>query len=585
MQLTTTHYSTVEESTHLLSQQIENAVDDIALAVMQEDLSLQVNLLQKLAGLPHVSNVHIVDRHGEQIWVDNPSHYAESQRIIKQELMFNGQDIGDLEVYLNYASVRSASLQEALPAAFLFLLETLLLSIVILWVLNKSFTRRISALVDSIDLINLNTPRKSAIPASLTSSGDEIGQIAGSIQKLYQRIRADMVHNKLSERTLKQHKTLLAEALSAQTGELVWQNRANTLLAELSLRLLKGHNAGADHDVRLYLPEFAKLFEADHIFWLSLDQEKVRYRISFPEGTDEPLLDLSDMYLVKRWLMDAQEIALVDSDSPSEKAILDQDFLCSVGIHSAAMFPLTDGRKSFGMLAVTTNHRSLQWNGNKSLVLKQLAALLSELVVRERDHQAMSELQEELIMANERLRLEAETDELTRLLNRRPFSRLFSNALFDAVDQHSHLAIMMIDIDHFKAYNDIYGHLKGDAALKYVAREMNNIARQFNASLARFGGEEFAMLLPHCDVEKAQQVAWQLCQAVRDLCIPHQGSLSNGIITISIGGAICQPSCTTQPNQLLEMADQYLYKAKRAGRNRAELTLVETSEQDFVNES
>lgn len=582
VQLGINYSNTVDWTTKSLEKRIKSTISTIGYSLKQNDLTLLVRQMQQLADMPYVSNVYLVSDDGQQYWADNASMNKTDEHFMRQDLFYQGKDIGDLEIYLDFEAIKQDAFKSATPSAFVYLFEALLVAFLLIVIVRRTFTRRIRSLVDTVDRIDLNTVRKFAIPEKLTRSEDELGQVARSIQELYMRIRGDFIQNKLKERTLKQHKTLLAEEVTVRAQELEWQSLANKLLADLSLRLLKGHKTNVEHDVRICMPTLAKLFESDHVFWLSIEQEKVSYRASYPVDSDEPPIDFSDNYKVKRWLMEAQNVATVDINNLDENAITERDFLEHLGVHSLAMFPLTDGRKSFGLVAATTNHRSIRWNENKSLLLKRFATMLSELTIRERDHLAMTELQEELIMANERLRLEAETDELTRLLNRRPFSRLFSTALYDAVDDDTAVTIMMIDIDHFKAYNDIYGHLQGDKVLSYVARAMNKVANEYHAPLARFGGEEFALLLPKADLDFAQQVAWELCQTVRDLCIPHQGSANSGIITISIGGIICKPTPDTQPNQLLESADQCLYKAKRAGRNRAELKRYSVSTEEII---
>ncbi|USH04587.1 sensor domain-containing diguanylate cyclase [Grimontia kaedaensis] len=582
VQLGITYSHTVDWTTKSLEKRVKSTISTISYSLKQDDLTLLVRQIQQLADMPYVSNVYLIGDDGQQYWADNASRSKTDEHFMHHDLFYQGKDIGDLEIYLDYDAIKDDAFQSATPSALIYIFEAMLVAFLLIVIVRRTFTRRIRALVESVDRIDLNRVNKFAIPEKLTSSEDELGQVARSIQELYMRIRGDFVHNKLKERTLKQHKSLLAEEVSVRAQELEWQNLANKLLADLSLRLLKGHKTNVEHDVRICMPTLAKLFESDHVFWLSIDQERVSYRASYPVDSHEPSIDFSDNYKVKRWLMEAHEVATVDINNIDENAIAERDFLEHLGVHSLSMFPLTDGRKSFGLVATTTNHRSMRWNENKSLLLKRFATMLSELTIRERDHLAMTELQEELIMANERLRLEAETDELTRLLNRRPFSRLFSTALYDAEDENASVTILMIDIDHFKAYNDIYGHLQGDKVLSFVARAMDKVAKEYHAPLARFGGEEFAMLLPKSDEDSAQHVAWELCQTIRDLCIPHQGSANSGIITISIGGIICKPTPDTQPNQLLESADQCLYKAKRAGRNRAELKRYNASTEEVV---
>ncbi|WP_407333458.1 diguanylate cyclase domain-containing protein [Enterovibrio sp. 27052020O] len=564
---TNTYSSTITS----LEKRADSSLATIHYSLKKTDTSLLLLQLQSLADTPYVKNVHFTSRDGEQFWADNITQNQKDGRYKKYPLTTLDDGIAQLDIYLDLDAIEESAWQEAIPAALLYLIEALLVALILIIVLGKTCVTRLRSLVEHIDKIDLNKVNKFAIPDSLIHHQDELGQLAKSVQELYKRIRTDAIEKRLKERTLKQHKTLLVEEVNARTEAIEWQNHANKLLADLSLRLLKGHKTNVEHDVRCCMPQMAKLLGSDHIFWLSFDHDNIIYRATFPENSEQPAIDLSDMYKVKRWLMEAQDVALIDVDTFDEDTLAEHDFLKDVGIHSLAMFPLTDGRKSFGILAATNNHQSLEWNENKSLLLTRFATMLSELTIRERDHYAMAELQEELIVANERLRVEAETDELTHLLNRRPFSRRLSTALYDAVDTGTTLSVMMIDIDHFKAYNDIYGHLQGDKVLLRVAQAMNDVAKQWEAPLARFGGEEFSLMIPNCDLEKTQRVAWQLCQAVRDLCISHQGSTSSGIITISIGGITCEPSTETQPNQLLEAADQCLYKAKHGGRNRAVL--------------
>ncbi|KXF80440.1 sensor domain-containing diguanylate cyclase [Enterovibrio coralii] len=578
VQLGRNYTQTVEWTTQALEKRTASAVSVITYSLKKDDTDLLVQQLQDLANTPFVSNVHLTSRDGQEFWADNLTKESEVNHHLKYDLVTDGQEIGDLDIYLDLGAIKVVAMKNAAPAGIIYLFEALAVAFLLLLVLKKTFTSRIRALVDSVDSINLSRVSRLTIPQALTDSEDEIGQVARSIQKLHARIRADVIEKKLKERTLKQHKSLLVDEVNARTSEIEWQSQSNKLLADLSLRLLQWHKADVEHDVRLALHQMSLLLNSEQLYWLSFDNDTVRYRASYPQQIPLPVVELNDMYKMKRWLLSSQDVAIVDTHLLDTHAQTEKELLENAGISSLAIFPLTDGRKSFGVIAAANSDKPLVWNDSKKLLFKRFATMLSELTIRERDHQAMTELQEELILANERLRVEAETDELTRLLNRRPFSRLLSASLYDAVDEHSSLTVMMIDIDHFKAYNDIYGHLQGDKALLYVSRAMGLVAKEWNAPLARFGGEEFALLIRGNDQAQAERIAWQLCQNVRDLCIPHQGSSSSGIITISIGGIICYPDENTNSNQLLEMADQCLYKAKRAGRNRAELKRHQVSE-------
>jgi diguanylate cyclase (GGDEF)-like protein len=127
----------------------------------------------------------------------------------------------------------------------------------------------------------------------------------------------------------------------------------------------------------------------------------------------------------------------------------------------------------------------------------------------------------------------------------------------------------MCDVDAFKAYNDTYGHLAGDVALTAVAGALTKVLRSNAADIpARYGGEEFAVLLNECDIDEATAVAQRMLDAVRALAIEHRCSDVAPHVTISIGIAAIVPTATESPEQLLRCADEALYRAKAAGRDR-----------------
>lgn len=137
---------------------------------------------------------------------------------------------------------------------------------------------------------------------------------------------------------------------------------------------------------------------------------------------------------------------------------------------------------------------------------------------------------------------------------------------------HSHLAVIMIDIDFFKLYNDHYGHLQGDACLKEVAQILKCTGNRGTDLVARFGGEEFVLLLPDADIQQAIQVAEKCRRAVIKKNILHEYSAVSrlNMISVSLGVASIIPDVGGKPLSLVNAADQLLYKAKANGRNRVE---------------
>jgi diguanylate cyclase (GGDEF)-like protein len=165
----------------------------------------------------------------------------------------------------------------------------------------------------------------------------------------------------------------------------------------------------------------------------------------------------------------------------------------------------------------------------------------------------------------------AQHDALTGAKNRRMFDEHLARLWHQAIDAGRSLAILLVDVDHFKAYNDRYGHLAGDQTLRQVARTLQRFVRRPLDLLARYGGEEFAVLLYDVEPEQARMFAERLCRSVADLGIEHQESRTACSVTISAGVAVIKPALNRNPKGALQLADEALYGAKMSGRNRVEV--------------
>ena len=165
------------------------------------------------------------------------------------------------------------------------------------------------------------------------------------------------------------------------------------------------------------------------------------------------------------------------------------------------------------------------------------------------------------------LRAIADLDGLTRLPNRRKFDEVFAREWKRGLRQGSTLALLLIDVDYFKRYNDHYGHLAGDDCLKEVACALAGVAHRPGDLAARYGGEEFALILPDTDAEGARHIAEQARQALRELALPHAASEVAERVTASIGVAAALPA-DEHFERLIGEADEALYRAKEGGRDR-----------------
>jgi diguanylate cyclase (GGDEF)-like protein len=215
-------------------------------------------------------------------------------------------------------------------------------------------------------------------------------------------------------------------------------------------------------------------------------------------------------------------------------------------------------------------HESIRSAGIVSVLLGFLGILGYRLIrlMRQQNH-VQSELlgaQEKLIEVNRSLELLALEDALTGLSNRRQFDLFILAEMGRARRAQTSLALLMIDVDHFKSYNDHYGHLAGDECLRKISALITENIKRPGDLAARYGGEEFTVVLPATDYVGAFLVAEKIRRAVQQAGIEHREGV-DGMVTVSLGVCAYDPASQTQPDDLVGAADKALYVAKASGRN------------------
>jgi diguanylate cyclase (GGDEF)-like protein len=178
----------------------------------------------------------------------------------------------------------------------------------------------------------------------------------------------------------------------------------------------------------------------------------------------------------------------------------------------------------------------------------------------------LGQRERELVAANDSLTVIASIDMLSGLANRRGFQSRLDFEWLKAQQYDSALSLMMIDVDHFKLFNDTYGHPEGDVCLSRLGETLASIAAENMGFAGRYGGEEFCLLLPDTDSVRAREIGEMVRAAVQDLAIPHCTS-SYQTVTVSVGVACTKPNDSQRPGDLIEAADAALYAAKHRGRN------------------
>jgi len=290
--------------------------------------------------------------------------------------------------------------------------------------------------------------------------------------------------------------------------------------------------------VRLSLHETAKLVSRHEPLKSVVDG--IRDHLSQATGASEAFVDL-DMASI--------------TDPEALKALGDgKSSVGKRGTHSAMYAPVRDGDRTIGALWVSDGATIY---GDDDLALVEafaayLSLALQRASLRERTHRL-----EQLVAI----------DPLTGVANRRAFDSTIQREWARALRAKRHLAVAMLDIDHFKLYNDSYGHREGDVCLQKIAQVCSASIVRASDLFARYGGEEFAVVLGDADPIAGIVVAERVRSAVEALGIPHSEK-EGGVVTVSIGVASMLPNLGLKPGELVERADRALYMAKDKGRNR-----------------
>ena len=226
--------------------------------------------------------------------------------------------------------------------------------------------------------------------------------------------------------------------------------------------------------------------------------------------------------------------------------------------------PYYDAEGNIGY--VSTNKWPL-FDKNRNVV--GIFGISRDITERKRIEEQLERTKLALENANIELEKLSNTDELTNIGNRRYFEKTFEKECLRSKRNNSPLSILLIDIDDFKNYNDYFGHLAGDECLKIVAKQISSLARRAADLAARWGGEEFIVLLPETNLSEALIVAENIRNSVQDLALPHPRSRAANVVTLSLGIASWGYE---EPQELISRADKALYSAKNNGRNRVEIS-------------
>lgn len=552
----------VEGGNRRLNEYVEANLPGIAQAIWDVDHKLLRDILIGIGMQPYVSGASLSSVDGITLQVGN--NQAQDNETFLFPIIYRQQQIGELKVQRSRNQLYYELWRQMILIVVGNGLKTLLMIYVILTLVRSLVTGRLAALAAYVNRIDLGQPRKVPLPNEVGAANqDEIGSVARAIEQMYRRIRTDFARKRWQQRHLTRGQRQLSEQVEFSHKELAWQARANELLADLSLQFLKVQPGDVDQALADVGRQIAELFAVERVTLLEIKEQQLCYRSVWSrrgKPHSSSYIDISELnrfaeQLNTRHMIIVEDVENLQSDDSAEYRLLKQ-----LQLRSLALFAITDGQDLLGMLSLSNSQSPKLWPQSRRAMLTQFAAALNELLVRERRDLQMLGLQRELLGLNHKLKQLSETDELTGLANRRPFTESLARLL--ASEEGG--ALIMLDVDHFKAFNDCFGHPAGDRVLQRLAQAMRKALPE-RALLARVGGEEFALVLPGVDRRQAEGVAETLLTQVRELQITH-GSAPAGIVTISLGLALLTPN-TRDLSEVIRLADKALYQAKHQGRN------------------
>jgi len=304
--------------------------------------------------------------------------------------------------------------------------------------------------------------------------------------------------------------------------------------------------------------------------------EKIRYELFIENGEKQPSFEvpIDSKHSWAAWCLNNNKDVLInDVETEYDSYLEGTSHTVGDPMQSVLFCPLMIEDRSIGVVTVQSLQKDV-YTEHQLETLKTLSsylaiainnarkskALKKEIEIREKTEQALKVL-------NNKLQKISELDGLTNIPNRRCFDKNFEYVWNNSLREQEDVSLLLLDVDYFKEYNDHYGHLEGDRVLQQIAKAIENSLKRSTDLVARYGGDEFVVLLPNTDKAGALTVAKKIKEKVLSLKILHNHSDISGVITLSIGVSTLQPKAEMDKKLLIDLGDKGLYESKDQGRN------------------
>jgi diguanylate cyclase (GGDEF)-like protein len=457
------------------------------------------------------------------------------------------------------------------------LLQSLLLAGLIMLMFSRSVTAHVQHIARHLGQLTPDNMGRALRLARSPKHSDELTLLEAGVNQLQSKLADHLEQLRQYEEELGAHRDHLADLVQERTAELESLTEAQQLVLSLSNRLIHASHESFDASQRECLLEVAQRLGANRALWLVPTAAQPAFRV-FTEWLSDGRTESQASERLLRGLIQVpqrlarEEVLFFGSQAemllclnPLEAAIFT---LQPVGASALALLR-SDG-ENYGMLFIGKPLSQCEWQAQDRALVTMTAQLLLHSVRHQAQLLNILSTQKALRAANAQLEVLSRHDSLTGLFNRRHFDDMKEAEFQRALRTGQPLSLLICDIDHFKAFNDHYGHASGDQCLRDVAQAMQSVITRSGDVLARIGGEEFTVLMPNTSEVDAWRVAERVRAAVSGLRLAHAASTVGPSVTISIGLAQLHLESATDFDALFDAADQALYRAKENGRNRVE---------------
>jgi len=504
------------------------------------------------------------------------SSLAPARRLVLTYEPFQGssETLGELSLQGDERVLWARLRQEVWAIVITQIIQSLLLASLIMLVFSRSVTVHVQRIAHHLGRL---TPANLQALLRLdrrVDREDELSLLVAGVNQLQTNLSEYLEQKQRYESELAQHRDRLAELVRERTGELEALAAAQQLVLSLSNRLIHAPYDAFDDSLLSCLQDVAQRLGASAAAWYVLDEATGDHSAFLRwSATDTPASSLAQRVPAGAWkrlqtLLDRDEFANFPSPAALSQAVGARAAapFAALGMEATAFAQLR-GDERQGMLVFGKSHTVPQWHADESALL----AMTAQMLVHSARHKAqlidIVRGQQALRAVNAQLAELARSDALTGLANRRHFDEMKELEFRRTQRLGQPLSLLMCDIDHFKRYNDAYGHARGDQCLRRVADAIRASVRRAGDIVARIGGEEFAVLLPAADEAAALAMAERILAAVAEAKIEHKALAEWPFVTLSIGLAVTTAQRSSGFDALFQRADEALYRAKASGRN------------------